>query len=67
MRAGKRLYPQLLGDSYLAVKDRYLIRAAFPQESWLQIQTDHLSFVDAFHMDEKSAANVARDIERQVR
>jgi hypothetical protein len=60
-------YPQPLGDSYLAVKDRNLIRAAFPQESWLQIQTDHLNFVDAFHMDERSAANVARDIEGQVR
>jgi hypothetical protein len=60
-------YPQPLGDSYLAVKDRNLIRATFPRESWLQIQTNHLNFVDAFHMDERSAANVARDIERQVR
>ena len=60
-------YPSPLGDSYLAVKGRALIQAAFPQGSWIQIQAKNLNFVDAFHMDERSAATVAHDIERQVR
>jgi len=53
-------YPPPLGETYLARK----IRETIP--TTVHFDTN-LNFVDAFHVDERSAAKIARDIEQQIK
>lgn len=53
-------YPPPLGETYLAKKVRDLFSGQ------LRFSPDQLRFVDAFHMDERSAEGVARQIEVQL-
>jgi hypothetical protein len=59
-------YPENLGNSHFAVTSRTLAHRAFPDpERWPQLDY-HLSslrWVDAAHMDERSAALVARQMD----
>jgi hypothetical protein len=59
-------YPDGLGETHYAVTARNLVRAAFPDaEMWLKLdrQTQALRWLDASHMDERSAIIVAQEIE----
>jgi hypothetical protein len=60
-------YPGNIGGSHFAITARTLMHAAFPEaKQWLQL--DHprseLRWVDAAHMDERSAAIVAREMDQ---
>jgi hypothetical protein len=59
-------YPSPLGVTHVATKTRALIQVSQPKASWLQIQARDLNFVDPFHLDDRSAASVAHEIERQI-
>jgi hypothetical protein len=63
-------YPDALGNTHYAVTARSLVRAAFPDsKKWLGLdfRERQLRWVDAAHMDERSAVLVAQEIERLVR
>jgi hypothetical protein len=59
-------YPENLGSSHFAVTARTLVHGAFPNpEQWprLDYPLPSLRWVDAAHMDERSAAIVARQMD----
>jgi hypothetical protein len=61
-------YPRDLAETNFARTARAITRAAFPDESWLSIDNiDQLRWVDAAHMDERSAIIVAHQIETATR
>jgi hypothetical protein len=60
-------YPGNLGSSHFAVTARRLTHEAFPDpEKWPQVNyhLPELRWVDAAHLDERSAAIVAREMDR---
>jgi hypothetical protein len=60
-------YPGNIGDSHFAITARTLMHAAFPDpKQWPQLDyhRSELRWVDAAHMDERSAAIVAREMDR---
>jgi len=58
--------PEIRDDAYVRVA-RKLAKGAFPDEShWLPISDEELRWVDASHMDERSAILVAQQIDRQL-
>jgi hypothetical protein len=62
-------YPGQLGDYHYAVLTRSLMHAAFPDpKNWpnLDLHRSELRWVDAAHLDERSAIIVAKEIERYI-
>jgi hypothetical protein len=62
-------YPDPLGDTHYAVTARSLVHTTFPDATqWprLDFHEQQLRWVDAAHMDERSAILVAQKIERLV-
>jgi hypothetical protein len=62
-------YPSQLGDYHYAVLTRSLMHAAFPDPRYwpdLNFHRSELRWVDAAHMDERSAIIVAKEIERYI-
>jgi hypothetical protein len=62
-------YPDRLGDTHYANLARSLMHAAFPDdERWpkLDFPPTELRWVDAAHMDERSAILVAKEIEKHI-
>jgi hypothetical protein len=62
-------YPDHLGDMHYANLARSLMQAAFPdEERWpkLDFPLAELRWVDAAHMDERSAILVAKEIEKHI-
>jgi hypothetical protein len=60
-------YPGNIGDSHFAITARTLMHDAFPDpRQWPQLDyhRSELRWVDAAHMDERSAAIVAREMDR---
>jgi hypothetical protein len=55
-------FPPPLGESHFAVTARTLTKAAFPSGHWIDVAADEqeLRWLDASHLDERSAAIVAR-------
>jgi hypothetical protein len=63
-------YPENLGNSHFAVTARALMHDAFPApKQWPQFdyRVQDLRWVDAAHMDERSAAIVAREMDKVLR
>jgi hypothetical protein len=59
-------YPDKLGESHFAVTARTLMHEAFPDPTqWprFDYHLPELRWVDASHMDERSAATVAREMD----
>jgi hypothetical protein len=57
-------YPGGLGEAHFAVRARTLTRAAFQNEKWLTFdEVDQLRWVDAAHLDERSAIIIAQQID----
>jgi hypothetical protein len=62
-------YPGQLGDYHYAALTRSLMHAAFPDpKNWpdLDFHRSELRWIDAVHMDERSAIIVAKEIERYI-
>jgi hypothetical protein len=60
-------FPGGLGETHFATKARTLTRAAFQKDKWLTIgPVDQLRWVDAAHMDERSALIVAQEIDASI-
>ena len=62
-------YPDALGNTHYALTARSLVRAAFPNAiQWprMDFHEQQLRFVDAAHMDERSAILVAQELEKLV-
>jgi hypothetical protein len=62
-------YPDHLGDSHYANLARSLMHAAFPgEERWPKVDFPlaELRWVDAVHMDERSAILAAKEIEKHI-
>jgi hypothetical protein len=63
-------YPDNLGNSHFAVTARTLMHAAFPDpKQWPQViyPLQELRWVDAAHMDERSAAIVAQEMDKVLK
>jgi hypothetical protein len=63
-------YPGKLGETPHAIAARLLMRSAFPDpRKWLDLTSDarQLRWIDAYHMDERSAVIVAQEIDKQIR
>jgi len=63
-------YPDRLGDTHYAVTARSLVHAAFPApQAWptLDFREHELRWVDAAHIDERSAIIVAREFDKLAR
>jgi hypothetical protein len=63
-------YPEHLGNSHFAVTARALMHGAFPDpKRWPQFdyRVQDLRWVDAAHMDERSAAIVAQEMDKVLR
>ena len=62
-------YPPPVGESHFAVTARTLTKAAFPNGRWIDLAANEreLRWLDASHLDERSAAIVAREIDRVIK
>jgi hypothetical protein len=62
-------FPPPLNESHYAVLARTLARAAFPNGGWINTGAteQELRWVDASHLDERSAAIVARELDRAIK
>jgi hypothetical protein len=62
-------YPDGIGNAHYALTARSLVHAAFPDpKRWpkLDLQVPQLRWVDAAHLDERSAIIVAQEIQREI-
>jgi hypothetical protein len=62
-------YPDGIGNAHYAATARSLVHAAFPDpKRWpkLDFQVPQLRWVDAAHLDERSAIIVAQEIQREI-
>jgi len=59
-------FPPPLGKRHFAITARTLTKTAFPNGHWIDVATNEqeLRWLDASHLDERSAAIVAREIDR---
>jgi hypothetical protein len=63
-------YPVNLGDTYFAATARLLMHSTYPDpQKWLNLESEgqQLRWIDANHMNERSAIIVAREIDKQIR
>lgn len=62
-------FPSPLNASHFAVLARTLTRSAFPDRRWIDIGASEreLRWVDASHLDERSAVIVARELDRAIK